>query len=277
MSKPKESSINASIIHIFESMLSTTCWIQESLKRFQQQLQGTLPLLEEFKQLEDQPLDFIGRLKALEIGITEFKRALARTVLLNGGNKAKDAQRVTSGDLKEMELAQLHDMNTQLVEITKGMETSARDIALQLEARLKDGSDRLSDYEIDAEFSFHLREDEPGFSDESENTLALRYLSIHASTDDNIKWKFTGCDWQEGYEFDPFPHGLLFHELRYRSSLRGESPPLGLRDILKVGDVWIDLAVRHQFYFDLDKGQWIKKIESGKSDGSYQKTYVQPR
>ena len=164
-----------------------------------------------------------------------------------------------------------------MAEITKGIETSAGDIGVKLEARLKDRSDRLSDYEIDAEFSFLLREDDPSFSDDHDNTLASRDLSIHEPTNDNTDWKFYGDDWEKGYEFDPFPHGPLFHELRYRDSRKRDSPPLGLRDILKVSHVWVDLVVRYQFYFDVVNGQWIKKTESGESDGLSTKTYVQPR
>ena len=111
MSKPKEGLIKADIGDIFESMESSFYWIQESLQRFQRQLESKPSLLEEFKQLESQPLDLIGKLKGIETEIVEFMRVLEKTISSNRLEKTRLGLRVNSGYLKKKELAQLHHMN----------------------------------------------------------------------------------------------------------------------------------------------------------------------
>ena len=99
------------------------------------------------------------------------------SISLNQTKKTAFEKRSTTRRLKITELAQLHGINAQLLEITKGMETSARSIALQLEARFKDGSDRLSDFDIDAEFSFQMVKRENVACKKPQNAMFCGFLT----------------------------------------------------------------------------------------------------
>ena len=153
-------------------------------------------------------------------------------------------------------------INQHFVTVTDQIQGEASALAKKLDARLVDRTDLLWDYEMEATCHFVLREDDPGYSEDSDNFLASRALFIHPAKDDAGRWKFGGQDWPEGYVNDPMPHGMLFHEVHHCESHHGESPSQNLKDIQRVGDVWMNLTVCYQFYYDLVQGKWVKSFNT---------------
>lgn len=118
--------------------------------------------------------------------------------------------------------------------------------------------DPLDDYEIDATLYFTLREDDPEFDEDEDNFLAQRRFSL----------KHLDREWGLGDGHDHretilhFPGGLnevshcwLFHDL-YDHSYCLRQPALNLQDCLRVGSIWVDVAIRHQVTLNIKSGKW---------------------
>jgi hypothetical protein len=71
-------------------------------------------------------------------------------------------------------------INDRLMLIERQVKREALALIAQLEARVHDPDDWLSDYEIELEVSFWLREDEPAYKEEDDNILVTlrEYLTL---------------------------------------------------------------------------------------------------
>ncbi len=129
---------------------------------------------------------------------------------------------------------------------------------IHLTDRVSDTNDPLDDYEIDATLYFTLREDDPEFDEDEDNFLAQRQFSL----------KHLDREWGLGDGHDHretilhFPGGLnevshcwLFHDL-YDHSYCLKQPALNLQDCLRVGSIWVDVAIRHQATLNIKSGKW---------------------
>ena len=126
--------------------------------------------------------------------------------------------------------------------------------------RVSDTNDPLDDYEIDATLYFTLREDDPEFDEDEDNFLAQRRISLKNL---NKEWGIgDGQDHREPIRsfagsLNEVPHCWLFHDL-YDHSYCLEQPALNLQDCLRVGSIWVDVAVRHQATLNIKSGKWQK-------------------
>lgn len=123
-------------------------------------------------------------------------------------------------------------------------------------ARVTDPNDPLDDYEIEATLYFILREEDCDFDDDDDNFLTIRRISLKHS------FEMIGDGQDHKCPIHQFPgelqttrHCRLFFEL-YNHSYGVEQQELSLRDCLRIGQIWVDVAVQHQSTLNIDTGRW---------------------
>jgi hypothetical protein len=165
-------------------------------------------------------------------------------------------------DFKPEEITNLLRLNQRLGTLELHLCNMAETESEKLEARVADPDDPLDDYEIDATIYFVLHEDDPTFDDSDDNFLTQRDISLKRL--DHSYGLGDGFDHRESVPY--FPPGLeaeahcwLFHDL-YDHSYGLEHPALSLHDCLRVGTLWVDVAVRHQSTLNIESGNWAQSI-----------------
>jgi hypothetical protein len=257
--------VNAPAVRLLRGMEETFCWFDDALNRFQRELVALPQLTQRLSTRDSYPINISERLDKIKSEIRTFESDLRRSGRVWEVNR--DCTNITSTDLPPSERSALQTINQHFVTVTDKIQDAATAIAETLDARVADHADVIWDYEMDATCHFVLRQDDPGFAQNSDNFLASRELFIQPFADsDAEQWKFIGCDWPEGFADDPMPHGLLFHELHHDRSTFGVSPRQSLEEIQRIGDVWVDLIVKFQFYFDVVQGKWVKALHTRGED-----------
>jgi len=105
--------------------------------------------------------------------------------------------------------------------------------------RVNDPNDWISDFEINCSVQFYLSENDPTYNQESDNTLA------------ELVGVYKEDDWSHGIA-DGKNHRNSFNELlkeeRHCSLfyLLIEITPLGLANILRIQNIWIDVNLTYQ-------------------------------
>jgi hypothetical protein len=263
--RPQKIKLSGPANRLFLGMTETFYWFDDALKRFQQEL-AALPELTLVLSTQDiYPINISERLEKIKSEIRAFESDLRKS--RNVSTVRRDHAFVRSTDLPPHEQSALQSINQHFVTVTDQIKKEATAIGKTLDARLADHSDVMWDYEMEATCHFALRDDDPGYAENSDNFLASRELFIHPCEDDEPEQStFIGPDWPEGYVDDPMPHGRLFHELHHRKSVFNKGPQQNLKDIQRIGDVWIDLVVKFQFYYDLVQGKWVKEFRTCDED-----------
>lgn len=163
--------------------------------------------------------------------------------------------------LNEEELGRIKALNGRMRYIERLCLREAEAIALSLQNRLKNPDDPyFADYEIEARISFHLHESDPEWDEDHDNILAERTVKL---SDALPAWPRrepitfgTETDW--GMENDARiqsvrPVCYLFHDVHCHDwELRDASRPgsghaLQVEDLLRIGDIWVDLSAIHQW------------------------------
>ncbi|MEA3643612.1 MAG: hypothetical protein VBE63_27330, partial [Lamprobacter sp.] len=75
-----------------------------------------------------------------------------------------------------------------------------------------------------------------------------------------------GVDYRETVHRFPgrlnqIPHCWLFHDL-YDHHYGLEQPALSLGECLRIGEIWVRIAVEHQATLDLETGDWLQAADS---------------
>ena len=102
------------------------------------------------------------------------------------------------------------------------------------------------DFEKEAEITCYLREDDPCYVPDGDNILAKRGVSLswrHPFLADG-EGHTDGCSELSRHGISPVCY--LFNEL-YDASYGRDAPKLTLRDISRIGYVWIDITTIDQF------------------------------
>ena len=130
-------------------------------------------------------------------------------------------------------------------------------------SKVSDPDDPMADYEIEAVLNYTLREDDPEWSDESDNFMTQRK--------ERLKWPstvFSRDDFSEHIpgreEINKEPHCWLFHDL-YDHGYVLNNRRVPLLECLRLGEVWVDVVIRQQYWLNLETGDWVKDISSGKA------------
>ena len=171
---------------------------------------------------------------------------------------------IKAGDFTPAEVDGLVRLNQRLNNLEHDLREVGQQESTRLNARVADPNDPLDDYEIDATLYFVMREDDPGFDDDDDNFLTRRELGLKWECADTLA---DGIDHHEPYiEFpgrlNDIPHCWLFHDL-YDHCYGLEQPALSLQDCLRVGWIWVDIAVHHQSSLDIDTGKWLQPEAQG--------------
>lgn len=112
-------------------------------------------------------------------------------------------------------------------------------IDAELAQRVADSTDPLDDYEVDVEITYFLREDDPDYSEDDDNVLTVqRFVTLTGDRADEIDWA------EDGRDFGVQSHCWLFHDLY------DHQPGLEVRDVLRIGSIWIDIKPELQYFFD---------------------------
>lgn len=161
--------------------------------------------------------------------------------------------------LTEEEKKKLIELNNTLSDLEKRINREAERIAVECDKRIGSPEEEfLKDYEIEFEVMYFLREDDPAYNEESDNTLAK--FSHNWIKEEKIVLE-TGYNWNEmahmGQEeqADHDYHCWLFHELYDHSR-----PRLTKKDLLRIGSVWVDISLIYQHCFDLKDGKKVERI-----------------
>lgn len=150
-------------------------------------------------------------------------------------------------------------LNRQLKQIGEHCTHVVRDVTPRLEAKLGALSDPMFDYEIDAKIDFILREDDPEYDEDDDNSLSSREMQLRGEGSDDSHPLFderiySGCSPEALFRE---PHAWLFHDL-YDHRYGVSQPRLSLKNCLRVGTVFVELYVKQQYFFEIEKGEWIK-------------------
>ncbi len=249
-------SVSQSLVGLQDALL----WFLETLQRVRCELKADPGALQLLATLEDYPIDLLQRLDAIEQEVRHFRCSLQSSHWSMSLTARASALQDRSNGLLDGDADRLQYQNEQFEKIASQIEEAASQIASDLDERLTDSTDRLWDYEMDATVNFILRESDAGHSQDSDNRLGSLDLTIHEIDGQPGKWVLPGSDWPEGTVFYPIPHGRLFHALGRDSDDFAKFPPLSMPDILRIGEAWVDVVVRYQFYFDVDQSRWVKGL-----------------
>lgn len=160
--------------------------------------------------------------------------------------------------LGESDVQALGKLDRQLVEVSRFLRERAAELNPVMQAKVEDPADPLVDYEILARIDYILHDEDPEYDGDDDTILTTREESLkgrHRLPDREIPFG-------TGALPDSEPCCWLFHDLHDHSAgLR--APALALRDCLRIGKIFIDVQVWHQYAFDLDKNEWTKRRNGG--------------
>ena len=161
--------------------------------------------------------------------------------------------------ISQIDIPFLLELNKQLVIIEKNLIAESKIIAPNLNQRVKDPNDWLSDYEIDAEISFWLNESDPEYIEDDDNILCTLHEGLKrdvtaylADGENHSEPSFRDNDLYKNQH-----QCWLFHCLNYPSNLT-------LKDMLRIGFIWTDIHVQYQN--ELEIVSPIKRKSSLSSD-----------
>ena len=149
------------------------------------------------------------------------------------------------GELSLIQRQYVQRLNKKLAAIERQVKREALAVITQLEARVHDPDDWLSDYEIELEVSFWLREDDPAFKEDDDNILVTLRESLKRLRHPEDRWGLDDGDnhniaqYIDGHPMQGESHCWLYHCLY-------DHTPLGWEDLLRVGHIWVNLSVIYQ-------------------------------
>ena len=160
--------------------------------------------------------------------------------------------------LEEAEVARLMTLNRRLAELEQHLRDQALVLEPGLRAKLADPTNRMYDYEIDAEIAYVLRDDDQEAVEDNDNILTHRDEMLKDIARTRIL--ADGMDHRESgrpdmAQLDGEPHCWLFHDL-YDHSYGFSKPSVPLRDCLRIGKILVDVVIRQQYCLDIATGEW---------------------
>lgn len=161
---------------------------------------------------------------------------------------------------EQPEVARLMTLNRRLAELEQHLCGQALALEPWLRAKLADPTNRMYDYEIDAEIAYVLREDDEEAVEDDDNILTRRDESLQGMAETRIL--ADGMDHRESgrtdmAQLDGEPHCWLFHDL-YDHGYGFSKPSVPLRDCLRIGKIWVDVVIRQQYCLDIATAEWYR-------------------
>lgn len=164
----------------------------------------------------------------------------------------EDRHKLAAEDLSAEQRQFLVNLNSKLTEIEKDIKVEAQALIDQLDKRVKDTNDWLEDYEIECNMTFHLKEDDPGYDEDSDNILVelivtvgfgslksgRREWGIADGNDHNTLHGLVKCSMVDEY------HCYLYHSLY-------DHTDLGWINMLRIGMIWVDIKIQYQKFYEI--------------------------
>lgn len=148
-----------------------------------------------------------------------------------------------SSSLTEDEISRLRLFNERMRELGREIQIEGSRQVELLAKRVADPLDPLDDFEIEADMSFILREDDPAYFEDDDNVLTRRIHYIPKNRQSNFdRYECAGV-----VKFGIENHSYIFYDL-HSMSYGLEQQALSLKDILRIGEVWIDVDIRVQMF-----------------------------
>ena len=158
----------------------------------------------------------------------------------------EDKNKLKAENLSTEQRQFLVQLNEKLVDIEKGIKKECQALIEELEKRIANPDDWLEDYEIVCDITFCLKEDDPEYSENSDNILAE--LSEHFKSEYPCRGIADGNNHNETQFWDhPMKdehHCWLYHCLY-------DHTHLGWIDLLRIGTIWVDIHVYYQKFYEL--------------------------
>ena len=155
---------------------------------------------------------------------------------------AKDDRPLTSEEVSRLRL-----FNQRLYGLQKEITLEGHRQVKILSQRIADPLDPLDDFEIEAKVIFSLRHDDPEYRDDDDNFLTSRRYRIRKELDEAILFELKD-DWGVGERhFGVENHSYIFHDL-YDHGYGPGQQELSPRDILRIGEAWIDIEIKAQMF-----------------------------
>jgi len=151
-------------------------------------------------------------------------------------------------DLTEPQLKTLANFNETLTTLEQNIKKEALTLLAECNCKLEDKQTCIDDYEVELEISFYLKESDPAFDEDRDNILevlreGIKYNSfkthLGASNNHNI------FEDREGHPMYGEFHCWLYHSLYFGSMM-------SWIDILRVGDIWVDMDCTLQHFIHID-------------------------
>ena len=143
-------------------------------------------------------------------------------------------------------IAKLEKLNDHLRVIEHETDAEAKKIKQALQARLREQKDFLTDYELEIDLVFYLREDDPEYSEDEDSILVTLDCCDYIGFEDADET----YDHNDVVRFLPFKHCALFHALYDHIS-----PELHWSDLLRTGSIWVIIKVEYQKKYGLETGK----------------------
>ncbi len=134
-----------------------------------------------------------------------------------------------ASELARAQRQYLQQINDRLTRIERHAKKEALSLITTLEARVYDPADWLSDYEMELEVTFWLREDDRAFKEDDDNILATLNASLKRLRHPEDSWGLDdGVNHNIAHSIDGHPmqgecHCWLYHCLYDHTPLRGKT------------------------------------------------------
>lgn len=261
--------------YVLESLNETLYWFKQKLERVESSLSQDSDALEILRSLKHFPIDLPAELLRVAQSLSDLEVNMRNSFSEMNWKNHEGFSRGRTTELPPCDQHQLQNINASLNDIASFIDDRSTEIGKSLDGCLANEEDPLWDYEMDAELSFIARADDHVHGEVSDDMLtALKMRLFEEQADASPHWVLSGSDWPDGYEFEPMPHGRIFHELLRHSEESSRGPPLTLKEILRIGFVWCDVVVRYQFYYDITTGEWAKNSVWKDGRSPPERTYV---
>lgn len=133
-------------------------------------------------------------------------------------------------------------LNDKIYQIEKIILSEYNKILKQIKHDIQDPKRRIDDTEIEIKIRYDLSESDPLYDEDDDNHIA-KTEDLIIDDEDN---EFKNTNWNDTRTRDRVHHCWLFHDLS--AHLR---PILSIKDLLRIGEVHVDIDVRYQQFFDL--------------------------
>ncbi|HLP82442.1 MAG TPA: hypothetical protein VK141_10700 [Nitrosomonas sp.] len=198
--------------YALESLSDALHWFWQKLEAVECSLSLDTDAVEILRSLKQYPIDLPDELLRIAQAFSDLELNMLNSFSEMKWRSHEGFRRGLTTKLPVSDQQQLQNINASLNDIASFIDDSSTKIGGILDSRLANDEDPLWDYEMDVELDFIRRDDDPAHSEASDNLLTrLKMYLWEERGETSSHWVLSGSDWPDGYEFEPMPHGRIFH------------------------------------------------------------------